>query len=177
MRHGARAALEDWIAIRGHEPGPLFYPVTKGGKLRARRLSAQAMLYVTQRRGRGAGVEHFSPHDLRRSFISDLLDVGLVLNGLLGLWWIDPLAGFVIVFCGLKEGWETLHTNEVQRPSKPRGKTGDQFAWSRGKTRVYGLALVVRWPLRILDDWEIRLPKTREDLAPRKLDPYKCLHG
>ena len=54
--------------------------MTKGGKLRPRRLSAQAMLYVTRRRGRGAGVERFSPHDLRRSFISDLLDAGADLS-------------------------------------------------------------------------------------------------
>ena len=69
-----------WLALRGDTPGPLFWPVTKGGKLRPRRLSAQAMLYVTRRRGRGAGVERFSPHDLRRSFISDLLDAGADLS-------------------------------------------------------------------------------------------------
>ncbi len=80
VRHGALAALEDWLAVRGDEAGPLFWPVTKGGRLRARRLSAQAMLYVTRRRGQGAGVAHFSPHDLRRSFISDLLDAGADLS-------------------------------------------------------------------------------------------------
>jgi len=80
VRHGAKEALDDWLALRGLEPGPLFWPVTKGGKLHCRRLSAQAMLYVTRRRGQEAGVAHFSPHDLRRSFISDLLDAGADLS-------------------------------------------------------------------------------------------------
>jgi divalent metal cation (Fe/Co/Zn/Cd) transporter len=30
--------------------------------------------------------------------------VGLTLNALLGWWWADPLAGFVIVLYGVKEG-------------------------------------------------------------------------
>jgi site-specific recombinase XerC len=55
VRHGAKDALEDWLALRGDMPGPLFWPITKGGKLRPRRLSAQAMLYVARRRGQGAG--------------------------------------------------------------------------------------------------------------------------
>lgn len=80
VRHGAQDALDDWLALRGDAPGPLFWPISKGGKLRPRRLSAQAMLYVTRRRGQGAGVERFSPHDLRRSFISDLLDAGADLS-------------------------------------------------------------------------------------------------
>ncbi len=31
--------------------------------------------------------------------------IGLLLNSLLGWWWADPFAGFVIVFYGFKEGW------------------------------------------------------------------------
>jgi divalent metal cation (Fe/Co/Zn/Cd) transporter len=31
--------------------------------------------------------------------------IGLLLNSLLGWWYADPLAGFVIVFYGFKEGW------------------------------------------------------------------------
>jgi divalent metal cation (Fe/Co/Zn/Cd) transporter len=31
--------------------------------------------------------------------------VGLVLNALLGWWWADPVAGLVIVYYGIKEGW------------------------------------------------------------------------
>jgi integrase/recombinase XerC len=34
------------------------------------------MLYVTQRRGKGADIQHFSPYGLLRSFIFDLLDAG-----------------------------------------------------------------------------------------------------
>ena len=43
----------------------------------------------------------------RVTFIDGLLAVsvlaGLTLNTILGAWWADPLAGFVIVFYGLKE--------------------------------------------------------------------------
>jgi divalent metal cation (Fe/Co/Zn/Cd) transporter len=35
--------------------------------------------------------------------------VGLVLNALLGWWWADPLAGLVIVYYGLREGWAAWH--------------------------------------------------------------------
>jgi integrase len=73
---GARAALRDWIAARGEEPGPLFYRVVKGGSPVARRLAGQAMAVVCASRAKAAGVAPFTPHDLRRSFISGLLDAG-----------------------------------------------------------------------------------------------------
>ena len=41
-----------------------------------RRMSDQAVLYILRRRAKQAGVAAFSPHDLRRTFISDLLDAG-----------------------------------------------------------------------------------------------------
>jgi integrase len=41
-----------------------------------RRITDQAVLFILRRRARVAGVVAFSPHDLRRSFISDLLDAG-----------------------------------------------------------------------------------------------------
>jgi divalent metal cation (Fe/Co/Zn/Cd) transporter len=34
--------------------------------------------------------------------------VGLILNAAANLWWADPLASFVIVFYGVKEGWAAL---------------------------------------------------------------------
>jgi integrase/recombinase XerD len=40
------------------------------------RLTGQAVLYILQRRAKAAGVVKFSPHDLRRTFVGDLLDAG-----------------------------------------------------------------------------------------------------
>jgi len=75
-QEGAIAALEDWIAVRGDSPGPLFWPVNKGGNLAPRRLSSQAIYNILAKRAKQAGVEHFSPHDIRRTLAGDLLDAG-----------------------------------------------------------------------------------------------------
>jgi len=73
---GAERALSDWVNFRGDNPGALFFAVNKGGIIGTRRLSSQAIYNMLQKRGDEAGVKSFSPHDLRRSFISDLLDAG-----------------------------------------------------------------------------------------------------
>lgn len=74
--NGAALALRDWISIRGSEPGPLFLPVTRHGRVVAKRLRTQAVFEVCRRRAEQARVPAFSPHDLRRSCASDLLDAG-----------------------------------------------------------------------------------------------------
>ena len=71
--NGAQAALDAWLAVRGGESGPLFLPIDKGGTIHRRRMTDQAVLVVLQKRAKPAGVARFSPHDLLRSFISDLL--------------------------------------------------------------------------------------------------------
>jgi divalent metal cation (Fe/Co/Zn/Cd) transporter len=43
------------------------------------------------------------------AYLAGTVLLGLLLNAALGWWWADPLAGFVIVFFGIKEGWEALH--------------------------------------------------------------------
>jgi len=73
---GAAEWLADWLARRGDAPGPLFWPVTKGGDLQPRRMTSQALYDALAKRARAVGVDHLSPHDLRRSFISDMLDAG-----------------------------------------------------------------------------------------------------
>ncbi len=73
---GAAAALAHWLAVRGTAAGPLLGPVNKGGRITIRRLSDQAVLGALQKRAKQAMVKPFSPHDLRRTFISDLLDAG-----------------------------------------------------------------------------------------------------
>jgi len=72
----AKLAISDWLEIRGSEPGPLFWPVNKGGNPQPRRMTNQAVYNMLAKRGRQAGVKDFSPHDLRRSVISDMLDEG-----------------------------------------------------------------------------------------------------
>jgi site-specific recombinase XerD len=74
--NGAADALKDWLVVRGGDPGPLFCRINKGGRITIRRMTDQAVLHILTKRADEAGVATFSPHDLRRSFISDLLDAG-----------------------------------------------------------------------------------------------------
>ncbi|CAN5266024.1 tyrosine-type recombinase/integrase [soil metagenome] len=56
---------------------PLFNPIAKSEKILSnRRMTDQGVLYVLQRRARESRVASFTPHDLRRTFIGDLLDAG-----------------------------------------------------------------------------------------------------
>lgn len=74
--NGALHALRDWLQLRGDEPGPLFLAINKGGKIRPGRLTTQAVYNMLQKRAKQAGVKDFSPHDFRRTFVSDLLEAG-----------------------------------------------------------------------------------------------------
>ena len=99
LAHGAVKAVEKWIEKRGVKPGPLFYSVNKGGNIvryRNERLSAQekqngvspkrivarlsdqTIYHIIDKRANQAGlVKKTTPHDMRRTFVSDLLDVGV----------------------------------------------------------------------------------------------------
>lgn len=75
--NGGQAAIEAWLRHRGGEPGPLLHPVNKAGDvLTGCGMSAQALMLRLKSRSRAAGIAECSPHDLRRSFVSELLDAG-----------------------------------------------------------------------------------------------------
>jgi site-specific recombinase XerD len=74
--NGSRRALEAWITARGMEPGPLFMPVLRSGKIERRRMVPDSVWHMLARRSSQAGIPTLSPHDARRSFISQLLDAG-----------------------------------------------------------------------------------------------------
>lgn len=76
VAEGGAKALARWLLCRPEEATPLFLPIGKGGRITCRRMTDQAVFYVLKQRGLEAGVAEFSPHDLRRSFISHLLDAG-----------------------------------------------------------------------------------------------------
>jgi site-specific recombinase XerD len=73
---GARALVNDWLEIRTKTPGALLCQVNKSGRVVQTRLTPQAVLFILQKRGLEAGCDHFSPHDMRRTFVSDLLTAG-----------------------------------------------------------------------------------------------------
>jgi integrase/recombinase XerD len=73
----AIALVEKWLNLRGEEPGPLLFPIRKGGEIQFRRMTPDGVLKILQRRAFLAGVDSFSPHDFRRTFCSDLLDAGV----------------------------------------------------------------------------------------------------
>lgn len=76
VTQGAADALADWLEIRGTAPGAMFHPIAKGGKIERRHMTAQAIYDTLATRAAQAGIANLSPHDFRRTFVSDLLDAG-----------------------------------------------------------------------------------------------------
>ena len=87
MRAPLSDALLDWMQLRGAEPGPLFLRLQHGGRpmSETRRLSTQAIYEMLLARGTQAGIERFSPHDLRRTCISNHLDAGTDITTVAGI--------------------------------------------------------------------------------------------
>jgi integrase len=77
LTNGAKAAMDAWLKVRGDEPGPLLVPVDAFGTLQVRRLHDQTIYAVCRRLTERAGVDHFTPHDLRRTYAGDMLDAGV----------------------------------------------------------------------------------------------------
>lgn len=65
-------AVGTWLKATGFVDGPLFRPVTRTGKISARRLSARAVAEVVKRYARRAGLRaaDFSGHSLRSGFLT-----------------------------------------------------------------------------------------------------------
>ena len=80
IANGTLAAVRDWIAIRGDGPGPLILPVKKGGTIEYRRMTAHAVYLRLGALAKRAGVLPFTPHDLRRTAGSEMLDAGVDLS-------------------------------------------------------------------------------------------------
>jgi integrase len=126
VANGAALALADWLAVRGNEAGPLFCPVNKGSKVIVHRMFPEAVFNMLRKRGEQAGVKDISPHDLRRTFVSDLLDAGADIST------VQRLAGHASVTTtarydrrgeeAKRKAVELLHVPYVRRKSKPEGK-------------------------------------------------------
>ena len=74
---GLLSLVGDWLRIRGVGKGALLCHIRKGGAVVVRSLTPRSVWFLLEKRAIEAGVEDFSPHDFRRTFISDLLDAGV----------------------------------------------------------------------------------------------------
>jgi site-specific recombinase XerD len=73
----AQQAVAAWLEVRGHDDGPLFSAVDQAGRVRPGRITPQVVAQALAKRAREAALsQSCSPHDLRRTFVSDLLDLG-----------------------------------------------------------------------------------------------------
>lgn len=69
--------VKNWLKIRGKKPGALFCRIRRGGHLKPGHMHSDAIWRILQTRAKSANLTSFSPHDLRRTFCSDLLDAGV----------------------------------------------------------------------------------------------------
>lgn len=73
--------LKNWLTLRSRQPGYLFCPVQASGKVKLTTgLSVWLVLRLVKTKLQRIGVENASPHDLRRTFITRLLEQNVDLN-------------------------------------------------------------------------------------------------
>ena len=75
LRGGALLAMEDWLFVRNPlEVNIVFVPINRGGNQQDRPLTDQAIYEIVKKRGKEAAVENFTPHDFRRTMITNMLE-------------------------------------------------------------------------------------------------------
>jgi integrase len=73
----AAALMDAWLSMRGPELGPLMAAVCPYGVIRPLHgVTADAVDHALEKRAKEVGLAHFSSHDLRRTYITNLLAAG-----------------------------------------------------------------------------------------------------
>lgn len=86
-----RSLLERWMETRGTAEGGLFVPIVKSGRVGTRPISAESLHGILRARALEAGIPEFSPHDLRRTCATRLLEKGVdvfVVQRMMGHRWV-----------------------------------------------------------------------------------------
>jgi integrase len=68
-----KEVMDRWLSIRGYSVGPLFTRIRKSNQVTLNRLTDQAIYYIVKQLQLEAGIESITPHDFRRTFITNLL--------------------------------------------------------------------------------------------------------
>jgi site-specific recombinase XerD len=80
MTADAQHRLNAWLNLRGTNGKPLFVSISKTGVLGTEPLTGHAIWFILQVRAIEAGVEPFSPHSIRRTTCTHLLENGIDLS-------------------------------------------------------------------------------------------------
>jgi len=72
--------MKTWLTTRGVEPGALFCRVLKDDQIVIHPLSTEAIYCIVRSRAKEAGLGKVRPHDLRRSFVTRLLECNIDIN-------------------------------------------------------------------------------------------------
>jgi site-specific recombinase XerD len=129
---GARRALNAWLRIRGDWPGPVLSPVSRHGAVICHALSASGLYRALERRAVDAGVDHFTPHDLRRSFGTHLAEEGTdidLVRQLLGHVEITTTQRYIM----RTEKAKKNASMKIHVPFRTRGKGGRKKRRRRGR--------------------------------------------
>ena len=74
LSNAALVVVEEWLEARGHEDGPLLCLIGRAQKVEIKRLKGADIRLACNRRAELAGVELFSPQDLRRSVAEGIVE-------------------------------------------------------------------------------------------------------
>ncbi len=76
------AAMRAWLKLRGNDPGPLFYGITRQGRIRRKRMPAARVGLVVKRFAdlAGLGAGQWSAHSLRAGFVTAAHRAGVDLD-------------------------------------------------------------------------------------------------
>lgn len=72
--------LKEWIDCRGKERGYLFVQILKDEQITQKGLSGCSIYNICNAYAKELGMKHWSPHDLRRTCASKLIDMGFALT-------------------------------------------------------------------------------------------------
>jgi len=76
-----RKVVRQWLRVRFKQDGFLFNPTTKTGRIfQNKQLASHTIYEIIKHRAEQAKIELCRPHDLRRTFVTQLLEAGVDIN-------------------------------------------------------------------------------------------------